>query len=67
MVEKENKEEWNFFLSGLVRALDAIENQSMYTIISDRHKVSLCFLCKIDLQYRLLHLPIHYFVVFTKL
>ena len=49
VVEKENKEEWSFFfLSGLVRALDAVENQSMYTIISDRYKVSLCcFPCKL--------------------
>ncbi|KAJ8430866.1 hypothetical protein Cgig2_023544 [Carnegiea gigantea] len=38
VVEKENKEEWTFFLSGLVRALDAVDNQSMYTITCDRHK-----------------------------
>jgi len=42
VVEKENKYEWSFFLSGLVRALDAIEHQSMYTIMSDRHKISMC-------------------------
>ena len=48
VVEKENKEEWTFFLIGLVRALDAVDNQSMYTIMSDRHKVSFCCsLCKL--------------------
>jgi len=48
VVGKENKEEWTFFLFGLVRALDAVDNQYMYTIISDRHKVSLCCsLCKL--------------------
>ena len=41
VVEKENKHEWSFFVSGLIRALDAIEDQSMYTIMSDRHKVSM--------------------------
>ena len=39
VVEKESKHEWSFFLSGLVRALNAVEDQSKYTIISDRHKV----------------------------
>ena len=48
MVEKENTEEWTFFLSSLVRAPDAVDNQSMYTIMSDRHKVGLCCsLCKL--------------------
>jgi len=42
VVVKENKHEWSFFLSGLVRTLDAVENQSMYTIMFDRHKVSMC-------------------------
>ena len=39
VVEKESKHEWSFFLSGLVRALDAVEDQSKYTVMSDRHKV----------------------------
>jgi len=37
IVEKENKH-----LSGLIRALDVVEDQSMYTIMSERHKVSMC-------------------------
>jgi len=40
VVEKENHQEWSFFLNGLVRALDAVENQSRFTILSDRHKVT---------------------------
>lgn len=40
VVEKENYEEWKFFLNGIVRALGAVENQSKFTFISDRHKVS---------------------------
>ena len=39
VVEKESKHEWSFFLSGLVRALDVVEDQSKYTVMSDRHKV----------------------------
>ncbi|KAJ8420225.1 hypothetical protein Cgig2_021595 [Carnegiea gigantea] len=38
VVEKENHQEWSFFLDGLVRALDVVKNQSRFTILSDRHK-----------------------------
>jgi len=36
---QENEEEWSCFLDGLAMALDAKENSSNYTIMSDRHKV----------------------------
>ena len=35
----ENKEEYSFFIHGLVVALEAREYSSKYTIMSDRHKV----------------------------
>ncbi|KAJ8442964.1 hypothetical protein Cgig2_019537 [Carnegiea gigantea] len=35
---QENEEEWSCFPEGLVRALDARENSSIYTIMSNRHE-----------------------------
>jgi len=36
----ENEEEWSFFIHGLAVSLEAREDSSKYTIISDRHKVT---------------------------
>jgi len=46
VVEKENDQKWCFFLDWLVRALDAVQNQSRFTILSDRHKVTSLNTCK---------------------
>jgi len=42
VIKKENNEEWSFALTGIVRALNAVENQSIYTIMFGRHKASMC-------------------------
>ena len=39
VAHQEDEEEWSFFLHGLATALDAREDSSKYTIMSDRHKV----------------------------
>lgn len=46
VVEKENLQEWSFFLNALVRALDAVENQSKFTILSDRYKATSRYACE---------------------
>jgi len=47
----ENEEEWSFFIHAIVVDLDAIENSSNYTFMSDRHKASKCLLYNAPIEY----------------
>ena len=47
----ENEKGWNLFIHALVVALDATENSSHYTFMSDRHKVRKGLLCNAPIKY----------------